>query len=215
MHKLFKRFLVPASVLVIAMFGTQVSAFSLTGIPTSGTPVFGNSVKVTLNSANGSLKLRGSKDFLFADGVNPTWMGTGSKYNVDVSFNKNTGAFQGGTLTLRGAIAGLEIYDKRTVLVTADITDWNVTENQWLWGFKTENIVCSPLLLISCTPSESIYVELDEAFTAGDVTGNSFRSTGFAHTTVPVPAAAWLFGSALGFLGWAARKRQPGLNAAS
>jgi hypothetical protein len=36
-----------------------------------------------------------------------------------------------------------------------------------------------------------------------------FAASGFSITTVPVPAAAWLFGSALALLGWI---RRPGKN---
>jgi hypothetical protein len=99
------------------------------------------------------------------------------------------------------------------VLVTADITAFNFQDDPNLWGFATSNILCSPLLLITCTTNESIYVELDDPFTQGNLVGGRFTTTGFASTTVPIPAAAWLFGSALGFLGWAARarKRTPAL----
>lgn len=44
---------------------------------------------------------------------------------------------------------------------------------------------------------------LDQDPGAGDVTSAYFAGS----TAVPVPAAAWLFGSALGLLGWARRKR--------
>ena len=58
--------------------------------------------------------------------------------------------------------------------------------------------------MLECTNSESIYVALSKAF-SGDF-GRNFMSMGIAVTTVPVPAAAWLFGSALGVLVWARRK---------
>jgi hypothetical protein len=69
------------------------------------------------------------------------------------------------------------------------------------------------MLLISCTLNESVYIELDEAFSGqfSDYKINKFRTNGLAITTVPVPAAAWLFGSALGFLAWLRRRGATGL----
>ena len=75
-----------------------------------------------------------------------------------------------------------------------------------LFGFATDNIVCNPLLLVACTVKESVYVQLDSPF-SGDF-NNSFKTTGLATTTVPLPAVAWLFGSALGLLGWVGRRNK-------
>lgn len=57
------------------------------------------------------------------------------------------------------------------------------------------------------------FVSLDEAFdinAAGDIVGVGTTTTGesaaFYITAVPVPAAAWLFASALGLLGWRRRR---------
>jgi hypothetical protein len=36
---------------------------------------------------------------------------------------------------------------------------------------------------------------------------NSYRASGISTTVVPVPPAAWLFGSALGLLGWVRRRK--------
>jgi hypothetical protein len=85
--------------------------------------------------------------------------------------------------------------------MTADINELNLTEDPNLWAFGTENIVCNPLLLISCTTNESIYISLLGGFD-GNFNNGKFKDSGIAITTVPIPAAAWLFGSALGLLGW-------------
>ncbi len=77
-----------------------------------------------------------------------------------------------------------------------------------LWGFNTTNIVCSDLintLTGGCTTDEVVYLNLLEAI--GPDTGFDRISTaGRALTSVPVPAAAWLFGSGLiGLAGMARR----------
>jgi len=200
--------------LAITLLGAGAAlAYELPGIPASGSPAFGNDVKVHFNSHSGKLKVTGKKGFLF-DNSQQVFLGSSSKYTLRVNFDKRTGAFQGGSLTLRGAINALGIPKKET-LVTADIINWNLNGTQSgmplpgggfdLWGFATDNIVCSPLLLIQCTDRESVYIELDEPF-SGELFKGNFKTTGFAQTTVPIPAAAWLFGSALGFLAWFRRR---------
>ena len=191
-------------------------AYDLPGIPASGSPVFGNDVKVDFNPNSGKIKISGKNYFTFDDSQQ-IFQGNSSKYTLRVDFNNKTGVFEGGSLRVTGAIPGLGI-KKNETLVTADITNWNLSGTQSeaplpgggfdLWGFATSNIVCSPMLLISCTLNESVYIELDEAFSGqfSDYAINKFRTNGFAISTVPVPAAAWLFGSALGFLAWLRRR---------
>ncbi len=211
------------SVLLALTFlgGGTALAYDLPGIPASGSPVFGNEVKIHLNPNSGWIKISGKKDFMF-DNSERLFQGHSSKYTLRVDFDKRTGAFEGGSLELRGAIDGLGI-PKNETLVTADIIDWNLHGTQSsmplpgggfdLWGFATSNIVCSPLLLVDCTLNESVYIELDKAFSGefSDYKINKFRTNGFAISTVPVPAAAWLFGSALGFLAWLRRRGSTGL----
>jgi hypothetical protein len=190
-------------------------AYDLPGIPESGAPRFENDVKVDFNPNSGKIKVTGRNDFLF-NNSQQIFQGHSSKYTLRVDFDSNTGAFENGSLELRGAIDALGIKRNET-LVTADIIDWNL--NGWqsgmpsgggfdLWGFATSNIACNPNLLVQCTLNESVYIELDEAFSGvfSDYEINKFRTNGNALTTVPVPAAAWLFGSALGFMGWLRRR---------
>jgi hypothetical protein len=191
-------------------------AYDLPGIPASGAPVFGNDVKIVLNPNSGKLKITGKKFFAFDNGQE-IFQGNSSKYTLLVNFNRRTGDFEDGSLKFKGGIDALGI-KKSEMLVTADIVNWNLNGTQSgdplpdggfdLWGFATSNIVCSPLLLVQCTKNESIYIELDQPFGGQPFPDNlkKFKTTGFAITTVPVPAAAWLFGSALGLLAWLRRR---------
>jgi hypothetical protein len=82
--------------------------------------------------------------------------------------------------------------------MSADLSSWNIFSNPDLWGFATTGIWCDPMLLITCTTNESVYVELDTPFV--DFSNGVFKSNGYATTTIPIPASAWLFMSGLGLL---------------
>ena len=203
--KNFRGLVAGLCIMLVGVFSAgTASAYSLAGINTSGSPAFINDVKVTLNPNNGTIKLSGRKDFLFNDGVGLV-DGNSSRYTMNLSFDYDgvNVTSLGGTVSLIGGISSLGI-GKNTLLMSADVTSMNITEDSNLWGFNTTNLFCDPALLITCTADESIYVILDNAF-SGNFNGN-FKSTGFAVTTVPVPAAVWLFGSALGLLGWIRRR---------
>ncbi len=202
---------IAASVLLVGIFGSSGAlALSLDGIPNSGAPAFRNTVKFDLNTKSNKLRVTGRKDFTFFDGTTG-YLGQQSKYTLLVNFD-NGGNFLNGSVELRGAISELGI-SNNTTLVTADIIDWAWGNEDGsggptfdLFGFATDNIVCSPLLLVQCTQAESVYVQLDNPFGGGF--NNSFKTTGLATTTVPLPAVAWLFGSALGLLGWVGRRNK-------
>jgi hypothetical protein len=205
--------LLPATVvLLISMLASSgVAALSLDGIPDSGAPNFRNNVKFNLNTKSNRLRVTGRKDFTFFDGTTTGYLGQQSKYTLLVNFS-DSGAFIDGTVVLKGAISDLGI-SSNTTLMSADIIDWTwgneaglMNGDIDLFGFATNNIVCSPLLLVTCTQAESVYVQLDSAF-SGEF-NNNFKTTGIATTTVPLPAVAWLFGSALGLLGWVGRRKR-------
>jgi hypothetical protein len=210
---------IAVSVLLVGIFGSSgASALELPGISPSGAPAFRNNVKFDLNTKSNRLRVTGRKDFTYFDGTTG-YLGQQSKYTLLVNFD-NGGNFLNGSVELRGGLSGGGIngsIPNNTTLVTADITAWAWGNEDGLmlgdpgfvidlFGFQTDNIVCSPLLLIACTVSESVYVQLDDPF--GGSFNNSFKTTGIATTTVPLPAVAWLFGSALGLLGWVGRRNK-------
>ena len=195
-----------ACVALVAFLASTTSAYALAlpGITPSGAPVFINSVKVRLNK-NGGLRAFSNglgKDFSLYDG-STTRSGFGIfnlRTNVDADGN-----ISGGTVEIKGKGSDFGIFDEMITLMTADLTSANLTSSQSLWGFNTTNIWCAPELQLNCTNSESVYLVLNTLFLGG-FDSNKFTSSGTAHTTVPIPAAAWLFGSALGLLGWVRRR---------
>jgi hypothetical protein len=94
--------------------------------------------------------------------------------------------------------------------MTADLSGpWAISEDGTLLGFNTKNIVCHSAISAyvpgGCTQNEVIYLALQDAITDGTM---KLKTTGLALTTVPVPAAAWLFGSGLLGLAGIARRRK-------
>ena len=110
-----------------------------------------------------------------------------------------------GTVKIKGIIEKLGMTKKET-LMTANLKgEWSLSEDGNLLGFNTMDIECNPILPVNCTTAEVIYLVLNDAITAET---KKLKTTGRALTSVPLPAAAWLFGS--GLLGFAviARKRR-------
>lgn len=205
-----KRLALPLAAACIALFAflastTSAYALALPGITPSGTPVFLNSVKVRLNK-NGGLRIFTNgqgKGFSLYDG-DSFRSGTGI-FDLRTTVDDNGNIF-GGTVQIKGKGAELGVPGRdQIILMTADLVNANLTSSPLLWGFNTTNIWCAPELGLNCTNSESVYLTLNTLFTASDFSGK-FSSSGTAYTTVPVPAAAWLFGSALGLLGWVRRR---------
>ena len=193
-----------ASIFVIAVCGnTSALAYSLPDITPSGSPAFTNNVRVHL-APNGNLRImgRGNQAFMLDTG-SETMIGTGGKFTLTASFD-NDGNFLSGGVSIGGMMNQLGITRPNTTLMTADLTSANLMDDPYLWGFNTTNIECNPDLLLECRDKESVYVALSNAF-SGDF-GRNFMSMGIAVTTVPVPAAIWLFGSGLGLLGWLRRR---------
>ena len=211
MSKSIAKFLVVAGAWAIS--ASSAYAVSLPGISPSGEPNFFHNVKITIR--NDAIKVRknnGSSDFVLNTSSGAI-AGTHLMYALDGSFDSG-GNFLGGTVSLSGRLPSIGI-TSNTDLFSALLPAGNANVN-WapnLIGFNTSNIVCDPLLVAaigSCTTNESVYLLLDTTFDGNfnATGGNAFKTTGKAVTTIPLPAAVWLFGSGLvGLIGVATRRR--------
>lgn len=154
---------------------------------------------------HGRLRMWGRNQTFSLETPDSFMVGTRGTYKLNAYFSDD-GVFESGTVSLVGKFEQLGMTGK-TQLMTADLTAANLVDDPYLWGFNTNNIICNEVLeaaIGNCTSSESIYVALSKAF-SGEI-GRNFMANGIAVTTVPVPAAVWLFGSSLGLLGWVRRR---------
>jgi hypothetical protein len=97
--------------------------------------------------------------------------------------------------------------------VTADLEGpFDLSPDGTLWALNTSTIQCKGLENVlpgGCTDAEVIYLNLLEGI--GPDFGEKISTAGRALTSVPLPAAAWLFGS--GLLGLLAVSRRRGQRA--
>ena len=117
---------------------------------------------------------------------------TKTKFQFDA---KVTGGDARGKIKITGKIDALGI---KGTLMTADLNgSWGADGT--LIGFDTKNITCNDAInayLGGCTTDEVVYFNLLEAI-GPDAAARKIKTAGFAVTSVPVPAALWLFGSGL------------------
>jgi hypothetical protein len=126
---------------------------------------------------------------------------TGFKFDAKVVDGEASGKIK-----ITGSIDDLGI---KGTLMTADLKGtWG--SDGTLIGFDTTNIQCNEAIdayVGHCTTEEVIYLNLLDAI-GPDAGARKIKTAGVAVTSVPVPAAAWLFGS--GLLGLIAVSRRRG-----
>ena len=191
-------------------FATGVNAYGvnfsgLSGLVAPSLPAFGTYINASFTKGKYSSKLvvtQKSTDSLF---IAP-WKLYGIKstsYNLTANFNKY-GAFTSGTITIKGKFNGS---GTSTTLMTANLIKFGKSYDGKIWGFNTSNIVCSAAINAAahgCLPTEVVYLAL---FSGQKYLTKSWKTSGIALTSVPVPAAAWLLGSGLiGLVSVARRK---------
>jgi hypothetical protein len=112
-----------------------------------------------------------------------------------------------GNLSISGKIDSL---NASGLLMTANLTGVYDQAGK-LVGFNTEDIECSAAINAAiggggCTEAEVVYFSLDKMLDLN--AKHSQKIYGTAYTSVPVPAAVWLFGSGmLGLVGILRRKK--------
>ena len=207
--------IVSALLLAIAMnssaYAELVPGFDLPGIVPASWPHFENSVKLKVlkNGKKGfkvKVRKKGSLNFLNVD-PSVSYDIKGGNYKLNAFFDPD-GNFLEGSVEIKGKIK-TDFGKTRGTLMTATLGDFAFDGN--LLGWNTHNIVCNDFVnqLVGgngCTTDESVYILLDEE--GFDPTKKGFKSKGTAITSVPVPAAAWLFGSGLIALVGVTRRRK-------
>ncbi len=185
--------------------GIHPDGFNLPGITQAGYPNFETDARVSWKKTGKS----GYKLHVWQNGsygstllnMNPTTEHavTSSNYQLHAKFN-SAGSLISGKVKINGGIPSMGIGN--TLLMTANLMDFAFTDS--LLGFNTTDIVCP--VFDFCTENESVYVALAGGGFNLDI--KKLDTTGLVVTTVPLPAASWLFGAGLlGLLGVARNRK--------
>jgi len=228
----FKQALAAAALLAalpsIGQATSYVPNFSVPGVPLPGNPNFDNTASITLSrnsvvSGSGytltSVSTPGS--FVFQPSSSSSYNVTGT-FSLSASFS-SAGAFTGGTVAINGTIPTYSgpgtigtVTTTTQNLFSADLTAYGADNTNdstpFSLGFKTENFSGWASQFSAGSP-ESVYLysfnvpALTSKFGSSKFApGSSVTFQGAAFTTVPVPSAVWLLGSAFALAPWARRK---------
>lgn len=191
---LIKPFLAPLAVLLASgnAFAAPITALSVSGSGTySNSPALIN---------DGAIPLQGSA---WADATNVYWNGTVPTFTLDY----------GATYKIDGVVVSVDNNDDYSMQWSADNATWNTLFNisqaygEVGWGMDTlSSVTGDPQYAagMAFTPVQARYLRIsatggDHHYSVGEV--QAFGSP------VPIPAAAWLFGSGLAGLMGVARRR--------
>jgi hypothetical protein len=185
---------------------------SLPNIRDGSYPYFDNGVKVKYkDKKDGDFKIKVKQDnksgrSVFFLNLDEFYFVAKPKYKFRAEVKD--GVLKKGSVKVQGIIQDLGI-TKRTTLMEADLEgDWTFSLDGQLLGFDTTNLFCHEAFAQYCTNAESVYLALAESINEVLDTGKKLKTTATAVTTIPIPAAVWLFGSGLLCLAGIARKRR-------
>lgn len=116
---------------------------------------------------------------------------------ADLSFDGSDWGLTSGTLSITGSIPGEEV-DGRTcdscTILGADLIDFGYSNNKFEFSIFNFTGFMAPF---SAGVPEGIVFDLNSSFAGTSAFSSNFFLRGSAVAWVPLPAGAWLFGSAL------------------
>lgn len=191
----------------VNVYGVNFAGISGIGAPSL--PAFGTYINANFTKGSSSSVLKvtqASSDSIFITPWSPYIYGIkNTSYSLTANFS-SSGVFTSGSVTINGKFNGSST---STTLLTANLATFAKSSDGHIWGFNTNNIVCSAAINTAahgCTTSEVVYLGLSNAEKS---LTKSWSTKGVALTSVPVPAAAWLLGSGLvGLISFGRRRVQ-------